>query len=93
MIAVIVHIKAKPDCVDRLLAACADNAEHSNQEPGCRKWEYSRRLDDPNHIALYEIYDDLDAFQAHTQTAHFQRWVETAPSLWESKESGKYEIL
>ncbi|MBL9151251.1 MAG: antibiotic biosynthesis monooxygenase [Verrucomicrobiales bacterium] len=93
MLAIIVQIKAKPECVDQLLEALADNAKHSNQEPGCRKWEYSRRLDDPTQFAIYEIYDDAAAIQAHLDSEHFKRWFAVAPTLWESKESARYEIL
>lgn len=93
MIAVVVRFKVKEDCADQMLEALADNARHSPDEPGCHKWEYSRRLDDPSEFAIYEIYDDLDAFQAHLDSEHFARWKAVAPDLWEWKESAKYEIL
>lgn len=93
MLAIIVHIQAKPDCVDRLMEALADNARHSAQEPGCHRWEYSRRLDDPTRFAIYELYEDAAAIQAHLESEHFQRWFAVAPTLWESKESARYEVL
>ena len=93
MIAIIVQIQAKPESVDALLEALADNARHSNEEPGCRKWEYSRHLEDENRFAIYEVYDNAEAIEAHLVSDHFKRWFAVAPSLWESKESARYEIL
>lgn len=93
MIAIIVQIQAKPDSVEALLEALAENAEHSNQEPGCRKWEYSRHLEDPLRFAIYEIYEDEAAIEAHIGSEHFKRWFAIAPTLWESKESARYRIL
>ncbi|MCB1061503.1 MAG: antibiotic biosynthesis monooxygenase [Verrucomicrobiae bacterium] len=93
MIAIIVQIKVKPECLDQMLEAMAENAKYSNQEPGCQKWEYSQHLTDPNQLAIYEIYDDAEAVQAHMESEHFKRWFAVAPTLWESKESGRYQIL
>lgn len=93
MIALIVRFKVKDGCAEQMLACLAENARHSNEEPGCRKWEFSRRLDDPSEFAIYEIYDDLEAIQAHLDSEHFAAWKAVAPELWEWKESAKYEIL
>lgn len=93
MIAIIVNIQAKPESVEALLEALAENAHHSNQEPGCRKWEFSRHLEDETRFAIYEVYDDESAIEAHLASDHFKRWFAVAPSLWESKESARYAIL
>ena len=95
MIAIVVTLEAHPDKVDALLKALEDNATGSNQEPGCRKWEYSRNLEDPNKFAIYEIYDDEDAIQAHYNSEHFKRWIKHTQEegLMASKQSGQYRIL
>jgi quinol monooxygenase YgiN len=41
-------------------------------EPGCRQFDVLVPEDEPNRIVLYEIYDDADAFSAHTRSAHFK---------------------
>ena len=41
---------------------------------------------DKTRIAYYEVYDDADAFEAHQQTAHFKKYLETAVPLLESRE-------
>ena len=47
----------------------------SRAEPGCRMYVAHRSLDDPRRFMFYEQYVDEDAFQAHTRTEHYQRWV------------------
>jgi quinol monooxygenase YgiN len=52
-------------------------------EPGCLIYQAHRDPDDPRVFLLYEQYADEDAFQAHTESAHFRRYVldEAAPHL------------
>ncbi len=93
MIAIVVTLEAKPGCADALIEALAENAQDSRQEPGCLKWEFSRHLENPDKFAIYEVYQDKEAVQAHYDSAHFKRWFEKGPALMASKESGRYEIL
>ena len=51
-------------------------AKASRLEPGCRRWEVSRKLDQANVFTLAELYDDADALQAHYDSPHFKRWIE-----------------
>ena len=41
-------------------------------ESGCRQFDVLVPENEPNRIVLYEIYDDADAFNAHTRSAHFK---------------------
>lgn len=45
-------------------ASCRD-------EPGCRRFDVLTSDKDPDHVLLYEIYDDRAAFEAHVKTPHF----------------------
>lgn len=93
MVAITVLLEAHPDHVDALIAEMEENSRHSRQEPGCRKWEYSRHLTEPLKFCLYEIYDDVAAMEAHFATAHVKRWMERAPQYFVSKQSGRFEII
>ena len=54
-------------------ASCRD-------EPGCRRFDVLTSEKDPDHILLYEIYDDRAAFEAHVRTPHFAVFnTESAP--------------
>jgi len=49
-----------------------ENARAScRDEPGCRRFDVLTSDKDPDHILLYEIYDDRAAFEAHVKTPHF----------------------
>lgn len=58
-----------------------ENARAScRDEPGCQRFDVLSSAKDPDHILLYEIYDDRAAFDAHVKTRHFAVFnTESAP--------------
>lgn len=72
--------------------SCAD-------EPGCRRFDVltPREGADPDIIALYEIYDDRDAFEAHKRAPHFLAFRDAVKPLvrrqtvteWDTAENAK----
>jgi (4S)-4-hydroxy-5-phosphonooxypentane-2,3-dione isomerase len=66
----------------------------SRAEAGCLMYLAHRSLDDPRRFMFYEQYVDEAAFQAHTQTEHYQRWVVglIAPNL-EDRQRGIFGEL
>ena len=49
-----------------------ENARAScRDEPGCRRFDVLTSAKEPDHILLYEIYDDRAAFEAHVKAPHF----------------------
>lgn len=55
--------------------------EKSNQEEG--KIDYRAAVDvyDESVIRFFEQYEDVDAFEAHTRTEHFQEFEKQLPEL------------
>jgi quinol monooxygenase YgiN len=49
--------------------------EASQKEPGVIQFEVGRGSDEPNIFALWEVYRDEAAVEAHRATEHFQRLV------------------
>ncbi|HEX6338356.1 MAG TPA: antibiotic biosynthesis monooxygenase family protein, partial [Jiangellaceae bacterium] len=45
-------------------------------EPGCQCFLVHQGTDDPTRFALYEVYDDLEAFEAHRESDHFRVNIE-----------------
>ena len=77
MIALIVSLKVKPEQRERFLAAAEDDSISSvRDEPGCLRFDVLQDQEDENHFFFHEVYQDEAAFQAHTRTPHFARWVE-----------------
>jgi autoinducer 2-degrading protein len=82
-----VSIKIKPEHLDKFMAAIMVNGKAAREtEPGCRGFEISVDPEDKTHVLLYETYDDEAAFQAHQQTPHFKKYLETAVPWLESRE-------
>jgi autoinducer 2-degrading protein len=57
-----------------------DQRETLTKEPGCRQFELGRSVSDPCQFFLHEEYDDIAAFQAHTQTPHYAEWQQFVQS-------------
>ncbi|WP_085625687.1 MULTISPECIES: putative quinol monooxygenase [unclassified Pseudomonas] len=73
MYSLFIKIRVKPGCAVDFLNAIKVNAAASvATEPGCLVFDVSQDRIDPELIYLYEIYRDDEAYEAHTQTAHFR---------------------
>ncbi len=68
----IVSLHVKPEYREQFLEAGMVDARGSSEtEPGCARFDFMVDEKDPNHFYFYEVYNDDDAFKAHTQTEHF----------------------
>nr|WP_232964596.1 putative quinol monooxygenase [Pseudomonas putida] len=68
-----IKTRVKPGCAAAYLDAIKLNAAASvATEPGCLVFDVSQDRLDPDVIYLYEIYQDDEAYEAHTRTAHFR---------------------
>jgi (4S)-4-hydroxy-5-phosphonooxypentane-2,3-dione isomerase len=63
-----------PGQVDNFLAALKENGAASVKEPGCRELDIAVSQKDPNHVFLFEVYDNAAAVEAHTATEHFKKY-------------------
>ncbi len=81
MLVVHVMVHVKPDQVEAFKAATVENARHSIREPGIARFDVIQQQDDPTRFVLVEVYRDEDAPARHRETAHYQRWRETAEPL------------
>lgn len=74
IIASIVFTFAAEDS-DRIEAMFRELRDASVKEPGVVRFEVGRSEEKPNVFALWEVYRDHDAMNAHRGTEHFQRLV------------------
>jgi len=82
----IVNIRITPENVESFMHKLGDNAREARQEPGCRQFEVLVDPQDRTKIALFEVYDDERAFEAHQQTPHFRKYLAEAVPLLASRE-------
>jgi quinol monooxygenase YgiN len=87
VITVIAHYRTTPEAAEDVSRLLAQHARMSEAEPGCQCFLVHQSTDDAARFALYEVYDDLEAFEAHRNTAHFRVNIEQTlvPLLLERK--------
>lgn len=69
---VFAEFEATEATVAKFLEVCQYDALHSKtDEPGCLEFVVHQSVDEPHLIALYEVYKDRAAFQAHEAAPHF----------------------
>lgn len=73
MYSLFIKNRVKAGFAEAFLTAIKVNAAASvANEPGCLVFDVSQDRADADVIYLYEIYTDVDAYEAHIQTAHFR---------------------
>ena len=86
-----VDIGVVPEELEAFLAATADNAAASRNEPGVVRFDALSDRADPNHVVLVEIYRDEAAAAAHKETEHYARWRDTvAPMMARPRQAARY---
>lgn len=67
---------------EEFLDICRYDGKHSvADEPGCRQFDVSTGEESPNHIVLYEVYDDRAAFETHLTMPHFAPFADALERL------------
>ena len=82
MYVVIAPLQIKEGAKEQVLEALLPNAQGAvRDEPGCLRFDVIQDAGDPNRVWVYEIYTGEEAFQAHTQSPHFLKAIDTIRSL------------
>jgi quinol monooxygenase YgiN len=64
-VAKFVLLPLRPDTKREFLELLEANRQHTKQEPGTQLWTLHSVRDQPDSVAMYEVYDDEDASKAH----------------------------
>ncbi|WP_336037282.1 putative quinol monooxygenase [Halobacterium yunchengense] len=67
--------------LDDALSLADDLVEASNREPGTIEYRATTDVQDEHVVRFFEQYEDAEAFEAHTQTDHFQAFEDRLPDL------------
>jgi quinol monooxygenase YgiN len=78
-----------PDKREDALDLIENLVEQSQAEDGMIDYRATTDVNDPNVVRFFEQYEDEAAFEAHTQTDHFQEFEDALPDLL----AGEPEIL
>jgi quinol monooxygenase YgiN len=63
-----------PSEMPKFLEAIKENGANAVKEPGCHEFNITVLASNPNHVFLYEVYDNEAALEAHRQTPHFKKY-------------------
>lgn len=88
-----VEYDVAPGQVDNFLAAVKENGAASVKEPGCREFNISVSQKDPNHVMIYEVYNDAAAAEAHTATDHFKKYKAATTGMTTKREAKSYSSV
>jgi quinol monooxygenase YgiN len=70
-----IHYTFAPEDAERAESLFRELRDASRQEPGVVQFEIGRSHEKPNVFALWEVYRDKEAVDAHMASEHFQRLV------------------
>jgi len=76
-----------PGQVDNFLAALKENGAESVKEPGCRELDIAVSQKDPNHVFIFEVYENAAAAEAHTATEHFKKYKAATKDMVAKREA------
>ena len=82
MIATLVFVDVKPECVDAFRDITVYNHDNTRKEAGNIRFDVLQSNTDPTKFTLIEIFEDEEAAKFHKTTAHYLRWRdEVAPYM------------
>jgi quinol monooxygenase YgiN len=81
MLATLVHIHVKPECVEAFKVATLENARNSVKEPGIARFDMLQQAEDPTRFTLVEVYRTAEAPAQHKETAHYKLWRDTVADM------------
>ncbi len=82
---VVVDYTAPSENVAALRTLIEGVAKASIAEPGCRRFDVVQPAATPDHITLFEVFDDQAAFKAHSDAPHFKQFVVDSTKLKASR--------
>jgi autoinducer 2-degrading protein len=72
-----VTMYVKTEHIEEFIKATLENQSHSLKEEGISQFDLLQCNDDPSKFMLHEVYTSEEAINAHLQTPHFKKWVDT----------------
>ncbi len=93
MISVIVILEVEPASLERFIDVVSEQSAASLLEPGCRRFEVSRKQGQENVFTLSELYSDQAALDAHYASAHFSLWRERIKDIPMTKNAVRGEVI
>ena len=86
MLAVCVDFEIDPASLDAFLTNKQKNASDSlANEVGCHQFDITQDPQNPTKIFLYELYDDVVAFELHKKASHYLKFNQVVREMVRAK--------
>ena len=82
-----VDIDVVPGQLENYLVAIKEvGAAAIKTEPGCSEFDVTVSQKDPNHLFIFEVYENAAAFDAHLKSDHYKKYAATAKDVVAKRE-------
>jgi autoinducer 2-degrading protein len=82
-----VDIDVVPGKIEDYLAAIKEvGAASIKSEPGCSEFDITVSQKDPNHLFIFEVYENAAAFDAHLKSDHYKKYAAAAKEVVAKRE-------
>lgn len=82
-----VDIDVVPGKIEDYLVAIKEvGAASIKSEPGCSEFDITVSQKDPNHLFIFEVYENAAAFDAHLKSDHYKKYAATAKDVVAKRE-------
>jgi len=78
---VAVDVDIAPDQMAKYIEAVEELGAASIKEPGVREYNITVLANNPNHVFVYEVYDDMVALKAHVNTEQLKKYRATTANM------------
>ena len=86
-IALVVQMEPHPEHRDAFIAMMRKHAESCLKvEAGCLYFDVGVDRENPNKVALYEVYRDQAALESHAASAHLAKTRENYPTMLKGRQ-------
>lgn len=86
-----VDMEIVPSEAENFRKLIEENSTESIKEPGCREFHVLFLANNPNHVFLYEVYDDEAAFKAHLSSEHYKKFEAARGKMVVKTEGKRYK--
>ncbi len=80
MVTVFAEIVALPESVDTVAQELGKIIPLTRAEPGCIEYKICQGVEKREYFYGYEVFESIEAFQAHTESDHFKGLVQAVGS-------------
>lgn len=85
-------IKVKGEHLEEFIHHVRQHARHSEQEPGCVRFEVLQDVEDPQTICLYEAFISEADLEVHRAQDYYKRWMAMSRD-WRDRSSYSRRVL